>query len=322
MDDYGIYWLGKQDAFVASTLPTKSILEEDSTHDSMHSEHLLIKGDNLDALKLLMPTYEKKIKMIYIDPPYNTGRSFLYSDKFKDKDKDRRSAWLSFMYPRLLLAKKILKDDGMLFISIDENADSQLRILLNEIFGEDNFLGSLPRKTRSASNNCNGYNLQHESLFIVCKNKDLIDLSISLDSLKFASNPYMNQHGTKELLKLGLSSYFSYPKCTKFLYDLIKCCTNKNDLILDFFAGSGTTGEAVMQINADDGGDRKFILVQIADMIDQKKNYQAYDFVKNELSAMPTIFEITKERLIRASKAISKDIGFKVFSINNMGDKC
>jgi len=77
-----------------------------------------------------------------------------------------------------------------------------------------------------------------------------------------------------------------------------------------------------MQINADDGGDRKFILVQIADMIDQKKNYQAYDFVKNELSAMPTIFEITKERLIRASKAISKDIGFKVFSINNMGDKC
>lgn len=322
---YGLNWVGKNEAILSSMIPPTTALKEDLSHNSlpenMHSQNLLISGDNLEVLKHLQQDYSGKIKLIYIDPPYNTGNKFLYKDKFGTK-KDRHSAWLTFMYPRLLLARNLLRDDGLICVSIDENAKSQLMLLMADIFGEINFLGTLIRKTRTASSDSKrGINIQHEDTIVFAKDRNNIGIS-SLHTLQFTENKYMNQQGTRDLLKLGMLSYFSYPKPTSFLYDLIGYCTSKDDLILDFFAGSGSLGDAVMQINAEDGGSRKFILVQIPEPIDSKHNPQAYDFVMMDLKATPTIFEITKERLIRASKKLAhtlcnqdQDISFKVLKI-------
>ncbi|GAA8123859.1 site-specific DNA-methyltransferase [Helicobacter pylori] len=467
-EGYGLDFVGKKIALNQAFKKNNKILKplNEST-----SKHILIKGDNLDALKILKQSYSEKIKMIYIDPPYNTkNENFIYSDDFSqsneevlktlDYSKEKldyiknlfgskcHSGWLSFMYPRLLLAKDLLKQDGVIFISIDDNEAAQLKLLCDEIFGEGNFVADFIRKTKSTTNDAKtGVNYQHEFLLCYAKNKEFVNLlggeknlenyknpdndpngawindnpsaksgnmktgyfgvtnpytnkvdyppvgmfwrfsqntiqkhidegricfkkehkdnergfiykrylkdlkttKKTFDSLVFSDNCYMNQAATKELLSLELAEYFSYPKGVEFMKKIILHSTtpNSNDIILDFFAGSGTTAHAVLESNKSDyqklseggGGlfnglsaafkERRFILVQLDEKIDPKKNKSAHDFCLNTLkSTSPSIFDITEERIKRAGAKIKEacaylDVGFRAFEIidDEMHDK-
>ncbi len=458
-EGYGLDFVGKKIALNQAFKKNNKILKplNEST-----SKHILIKGDNLDALKILRQSYSEKIKMIYIDPPYNTKNdSFIYSDDFSqsneevlktlDYSKEKmdyimnlfgskcHSGWLSFMYPRLLLAKDLLKQDGVIFISIDDNEAAQLKLLCDEIFGEGNFVADFIRKTKSTTNDAKtGVNYQHEFLLCYAKNKEFVNLlggeknlenyknpdndpngawindnpsaksgnvktgyfgvtnpytnkvdyppvgmfwrfsqntlqkhidegricfkkkhkenergfiykrylkdlkttQKTFDSLIFSDNAFMNQTATKELLSLGMGEYFTYPKGVEFMKKIILHSTtpNSNDIILDFFAGSGTTAHAVLESNRSDyqklsegGGlfnglnaafkERRFILVQLDEKIDPKKNKSAHDFCLNTLkSTSPSIFDITEERIKRAGAKIKEacpylDVGFRAFEI-------
>ncbi|GAA7741409.1 hypothetical protein HpBT015_04430 [Helicobacter pylori] len=370
-EGYGLDFVGKKIALNQAFKKNNKILKplNEST-----SKHILIKGDNLDALKILRQSYSEKIKMIYIDPPYNTKNdSFIYSDDFSqsneeilktlDYSKEKldyiknlfglkcHSGWLSFMYPRLLLAKDLLKQDGVIFISIDDNECAQIKLLCDEIFGEGNFVADFIRKTKSTTNDAKtGVNYQHEFLLCYAKNKEFVNLlggeknlenyknpdndpngawindnpsaksgnvktgyfgvtnpytnkvdyppvgmfwrfsqntlqkhidegricfkkkhkenergfiykrylkdlkttKKTFDSLIFSDNCYMNQVATKELLSLELAEYFSYPKGVDFMAKIVEHATEKGDIILDFFAGSGTTAHAVLESNKSD----------------------------------------------------------------------
>ena len=427
--------------------------------DSNNPKNIIIRGDNLDVLKILKSAYSEKIKMIYIDPPYNTtNENFIYPDNFRQDYKKileevglieidengqevesedlkffkniqgsrTHSGWLSFMLPRLKLARDLLKEDGVIFISIDDNEQANLKLLCDEIFGEDNFCGDFIRKTKSTTNDAKiGLNYQHEFLLCYAKDKNYTNLlggekdldkyknpdndpngawandnpsaksgkpetgyfaiknpytgkedyppegrfwlfskntlqkhidegricfkkehkenergfiykrylkdlktnQKTFDSLIFTDNAFMNQTATKELLNLGMGEYFTYPKGVEFIKKIIlhSTSTNSNDIILDFFAGSGTTAQAVMELNAEDKGNREFILVQIDEEIKEDKSKSAYDFCKKELkSENPVISDITIERVKRAAQKIiqsSKDkdlnLGFKVFTLED-----
>ncbi|AFV41813.1 site-specific DNA-methyltransferase [Helicobacter pylori] len=459
---YELTWTGKGFANALYSEPCQKQLKlqesfTPQTSASKHPNNAIIIGDNLDALKLLKSAYSEKIKMIYIDPPYNTGNDeFIYPDNFRqDYQKILRevglmeidengkeieseslkffkntqgsgthSGWLSFMLPRLKLARDLLKEDGVIFISIDDNECANLKILCDEIFGEDNFVGDFIRKTKSTTNDAKiGLNYQHEFLLCYAKDKnytnllggeknlenyknpdndpngawindnpsaksgnmktgyfgvtnpytnkvdyppvgmfwrfsqntiqkhidegricfkkehkdnergfiykrylkDLKTTQKTFDSLIFSDNCYMNQAATKELLNLGMGEYFTYPKGVEFMKKIILHSTtpNEGDIILDFFAGSGTTVHAVMELNAEDKGNREFILVQIDEEI--KEDESAYDFCKKELkSAKPVISDITIERVKRAAQKISQlskdsglDLGFKVYTLQD-----
>ncbi|MCX6153777.1 MAG: DNA methyltransferase [Candidatus Kapabacteria bacterium] len=458
-ESYGLDWLGKSYARLLASDSATTLLKEDETHnqkeENQKSENLLIKGDNLEVLKHLVGAYYEKVKMIYIDPPYNTGGDgFIYQDdrsftveelqqlagidaekaerifKFTKSESNSHSAWLTFMYPRLYIAKQLLRDDGVIFVSIDDNEVAQLRLLLDEIFGEENFeaqviiisnpggrdykqiaitneyliiyskseellLNELPKKVAfSFSDSKGGFNLRdlrnrnpkfhsgnRENLFyafyvnpnisedgycavslnqdenyrikvkpynsigkesvwrwgkdLVNKNivKDNLDLSQVVSKIKSDGNwniyeknrkstskaksvwdetEMRTENGTRELREILNESYFDHPKPLQLLKKSIQIGSDEKDIIIDFFAGSGTTGDAVMQLNTEDGGNRKYILVQLPEPIDPKKNKASYDFVKNELKAEPTIFEITKERLIRAAKKTKEKIQTKI----------
>lgn len=494
-ESYGMDWLGKSYARLLATDEATTLLKEDeewnSKEENKNSENLLIKGDNLEVLKHLSNAYYKEIKMIYIDPPYNTGGDgFLYKDDRKftvqelsklagiDEENAKRildftqsksnshSAWLTFMYPRLYIAKQLLKDEGVIFISIDDNEIAQLKILMDEIFGEENFIGILSVENNpKGRKNSDFISVSSEYLLVFAKDKqksyfvenvpkNASDMSededgnyvhnsgkrvlvgensfnpqvtnidseknysvyyretdktlkivkeefgstdnklISEKFVKYSSfnNGYLventytesklyelfeqealefsrdkiyeknfndtiriksqlvnreyeaivkgkKQKFSLELTTTGAGTYlknlfqlkevpFPAPKNIGLLKLLISLFEKEPFFILDFFAGSGTTGDAVMQLNVEDSGNRKYILVQIPEKIDSNKNKTAYDFVKNELKIVePTIFEITKERLVRAGrkvrednnnlkepKDISKiDFGFKIF---------
>jgi len=426
-ESYGLDWLGKSYARLLASDPATTLLRADEIHNSKpenaNSENLLIKGDNLEVLKHLANAYYEQVKMIYIDPPYNTGSDgFVYNDDRKftakelqkligvDAEKAKRilaftqsksnshSAWLTFMYPRLYIAKQLLKDDGVIFISIDDNEVAQLRLLMDEVFGEENFLTEIA--WRKSDNQANIGQLARVKEYIIgyarIKDKALVNKipltekakkeysykddkgffrrAILLDKTRgrnfyevktkngnILNGPWMikedefknldsenkilwtssgdeqpygkiyledsngqiandfwdtkfgsNQEASLNLEELFGKRVFDFPKSTILLETLITLGTSENDLILDFFAGSGTTGDAVMQLNAEDGGNRKFILVQLPEEIDPKKNKTAYDFVKEELKAEPTIFEITKERLHRAAKKINTGLAEKI----------
>jgi adenine-specific DNA-methyltransferase len=470
-ESYGMDWLGKSYARLLATDETTTLLKEDEIfnqkEENKNSENLLIKGDNLEVLKHLSNAYYEKIKMIYIDPPYNTGSDgFVYQDDrkftaqelqelagiseerakqildFTESNSNSHSAWLTFMYPRLYIAKQLLKEDGVIFISIDDNEVTQLRMLMDEIFGEENFEANIIPIVNPGGRDYKQVAVTNEYILVYSKTEELEINELQknekfklLDSQggyntrelrnrnpKFHSgnrpnlfypfyvNPEQNkdgycnvslkkseeytieikpynsvgkesvwrwgkdksntnivlsdfdttqilakqkkdggwniyeknrrsttkvksvwtdsgmrtENGTRTLRSLFGDNYFNHPKPI----DLIKrCCqigSNEGEIILDFFAGSGTTADAVMQLGAEGGGNRKFILAQLPELIDQKNNKTAYDFVKNELKVeTPTIFEITKERLIRASKKIqeenkdkdlsNQDLGFKIF---------
>ncbi len=459
---YELTWTGKGLANALYSEPCQKQLKlqesfTPQTSASKHPNNAIIIGDNLDALKLLKSAYSEKIKMIYIDPPYNTGNDdFIYPDNFRqdyqkilrevglmETDENGKeteseslkffkntqgsgthSGWLSFMLPRLKLARDLLKEDGVIFISIDDNECANLKILCDEIFGEDNFVGDFIRKTKSTTNDAKiGLNYQHEFLLCYAKNKEFVNLlggeknlenyknpdndpngawindnpsaksgnmktgyfgvtnpytnkvdyppvgmfwrfsqntiqkhidegricfkkkhkdnergfiykrylkdlkttKKTFDSLIFSDNCYMNQTATKELLNLGMGEYFPYPKGVEFMKKIILHSTtpNSNDIILDFFAGSGTTAHAVMELNAEDKGNREFILVQIDEEIKEDKS--TYDFCKKELkSAKPIISDITIERVKRAAQKIIEsskdsglDLGFKVYTLED-----
>ncbi|NKQ39507.1 MAG: site-specific DNA-methyltransferase [Methanosarcinales archaeon] len=446
-ESYGMDWLGKSYARLLASDEATTILKEDEEfnqkEENKDSDNLLIKGDNLEVLKHLSNAYYEKVKMIYIDPPYNTGSDgFVYQDDRKftkeelsklagiDEDKAKRildftqsksnshSAWLTFMYPRLYIAKQLLKNDGVIFVSIDDNEVAQLRLLMDEIFGEENFVGEIiwENKEGGGSSDSKHFRIKHEYLIVYGKNKENVEIngldvedrdryklmdkhekergkyqliklnSASLGYIKSLDYPIESPDGTliypnknnekisrwrwsEEKLKLGIENdfvvikkdkngdwvvytkqylkvdkdgniidgrkiqplgviskfsttqsnkyikslfndkaVFGYSKPVNYIKFILQISTNQNDLILDFFAGSGTTGDAVMQLNAEDGGNRKYILVQLPEKIDKKKNKTAYDFVKEELKVeKPTIFEITKERIIRSAKKTVKD---------------
>ncbi len=482
-ESYGLDWLGKSYARLLASDPATTLLKADETHNAKpqnaNSENLLIKGDNLEVLKHLANAYYEKVKMIYIDPPYNTGSDgFLYQDDRKftvkelqqligvDAEKAKRildftqsksnshSAWLTFLYPRLYIAKQLLKNDGVIFISIDDNETAQLRLLMDEIFGEENFVASMIWNTGRKSlaklvatnheycfiyakfkNNlsaeeikngndyeeANGklwrekkqglesiykkyeelkkefgndyskisdglkefynslsddnpskahdhyqlvdsngvyfpgdisqgtgdggrFNILHPVTQKPCKvpnggwrfnEKNLPDI-IKKNLIHFGEDEntipcfkrylhntefeipssvfYRDARGAKKRLKklFDGEDVFTFPKDEEIIKKLIRFCVINGDIVLDFFAGSGTTGEAICQLNTDDGGKRKFILVQLPEHIDAKKNKAAYDFVKGVLKAEPTIFEITKERLIRAAKKTIETIQDKI----------
>lgn len=485
-ESYGMDWLGKSYARLLASDSARTLLKEDKVwngkEENKNSENVLIKWDNLEVLKHLSHAYYEQVKMIYIDPPYNTGSDgFVYQDDrkfdvkefsklawveeekskrildFVDSKSNSHSAWLTFMYPRLYIAKQLLKDDGVIFISIDDNEVSQLKFLMDEIFWEENRLDkwALIWENKWSTKWFNKIVKNHEYLLAYWKKSSLVEsvywknVSLVWDTIierlqiartdknpiwriKFpkwlkidwvkdhifkwfiskwtnqidiineewmifknwilkndvileASFPYKNQTEDfiskiwtwkktldykwqewldiffkknwvphyvknrdfkiissiiddvwnswyKDLSKLDLKNIFDNPKPTKLLLKIFIYFSTWNDIILDFFWGSWTTWDAVMQLNSEDWGYRKYIMVQLPELIDENKSKVAYDFVKNELWIVtPTIFEITKERLIRAAKKIQEekkddekikdlDFWFKIFETTPIWD--
>ena len=437
---FGLQWPGKVNCMRIINQPSMATLkpcrEESVNFDE--TENLFIEGDNLAVLKLLQYSYFNKIKMIYIDPPYNTGKDFIYPDKFTDtleayleytgqvngegrrysdnSDTDGRyhSNWLNMMYPRLYLAKNLLRDDGVIFISIDDNEQANLKLLCDHIFGEENFISNFIWKKRTGSNDsqnntsidhdyvvcyrklqmalngvtkdftnysnpdndprgawakdnltCNKTSLERPNLYypivdpetgIIYKcnpnrvwvyEKQRMQKIISEGKVIFPKSPYgtptykrhksevlsdrkpfsslidteMNFLATKKLRELLSGQFFDYPKGIDLIKQLVEQGTDTDDIILDFFAGSCTTAHAVMQLNAEDGGRRKFICVQLPEPCDE--NSEAYK------AGYKNIADIGKERIRRAGKKIaseqagsldlnnsgSLDLGFKVFKL-------
>lgn len=417
--------------------------------DSNNPKNIIIRGDNLDVLKILKSAYSEKIKMIYIDPPYNTtNENFIYPDNFRQDYKKileevglieidengqevesedlkffkniqgsrTHSGWLSFMLPRLKLARDLLKEDGVIFISIDDNEQANLKLLCDEIFGEDNFICNFIWKCRT-SKQYSSVTASIQTDYILCygKNKNMLlfnkiwgendglgyknpdndpkgawitsglirddgrkkykiitpsgkeyyeawlyteenmkkfrengELWFGIDgdakprkksylkdfegnitsNLLIGSEIGTNEYGTNEVKNFFQNQpIFNNPKPTKLIKYLLQISTtpNSNDIILDFFAGSGTTAQAVMELNVEDKGNREFILVQIDEEIKEDKSKSAYDFCKKELkSENPVISDITIERVKRAAQKIiqlSKDndlnLGFKVFTLED-----
>lgn len=432
-ESYSLNWLGRSYARLLANLNPQTLLKEDKTHnakeENCHSQNLLIKGDNLEVLKHLKNAYGKEggqVKMIYIDPPYNTGDDgFVYNDdrkftpeqlsrlagiefdeaqrilEFTASKSNSHSAWLTFMYPRLYIARELLKDNGVIFISIDDNEAAQLKLLCDEIFGEENFISNFIWKKKGTTSNTKGVeasSLVDSTLSYKKSSQQAIKQRITpketrtypyqdelgnyrttgiekkdsgaykRDTMKFPIIGYpprmgkrwqigideatrlegMNRffhdgtmiklkiydfedtdtssaqpnlllsHGSTESASklvneelLGHPETFDNPKPIELLSHLISISTNPNDLILDFFAGSGTTAHAVMELNKD-GGNRKYITIQIAEPTDPKK--EAYK------AGYRTIFDITKTRIEKAAKKIksenpeySGDLGFRVF---------
>ncbi len=465
---YRFTWAGKSMARREANKPSTATLlpDKESSKEWDTTQNVFIEGDNLEVLKLLQKGYANKIKMIYIDPPYNTGKDFVYKDNYSDnlnnylaitgqlgEDGKRistnsesngryHSNWLNMMYPRLKLARNLLKEDGVIFISIDDNEQANLKKLCDEVFGEEQFEANIipivnpggrdykqiaitneyllvysktenlelneiekkvdfkifdsnggyePRELRNRnpkfhsgnrpnlfypffvnpnSKNDDGYclvsltrkndfnievkpynssgiesvwrwgkekakNNIHDSDFnttqILAKQKTDGKWNIYEKNRKSTSKvksiwnetEMRTENGTRTLRSLFDKIHFDHPKPTEMLKRCILISSNEGDIILDFFAGSGTTAHAVMQLNAEDGGERKFICVQLPERTDEKS--EAYK------AGYETISEITKERIRRAGEKIKAelkedlftdqgktlDIGFKAFKLDS-----
>lgn len=431
---YQFTWPDKRKAILAANAPINKTLRpcREESVDFDNTENLYIEGDNLEVLKLLQETYLGKVKMIYIDPPYNTGNDFVYEDDFKqssdeyvensgqfDDERNRLVAntesngrfhtnWLNMIYPRLKLAKDLLSDDGVIFISIGDDEESNLIKCCNEIFGESNFIASICHKHRASVSNDRIISENHNHLLFYCKNivsvfrnhkligEDPVLEGFNLEDEKgkYKLTPVDGPGGAKKgnphYNFLGVTGYWRYSKetmqkkydeglivrttnglqqkyylsqasksrktvttwwdddfltssATKMLINLmgdktfdnpkninliIRCLKmivkfDKDSLILDFFSGSATTAHAVMQLNAEDGGKRKFIMVQLQE--ECAENSEAYK------AGYKNICEIGKERIRRAGQKIKEenplttqdlDIGFRVLKCDssNMED--
>jgi adenine-specific DNA-methyltransferase len=441
---YRLEWPGKREAIVTANIPTNKTLRpvrEDSV-DFDNTENIYIEGDNLEVLKLLQESYLGKVKLIYIDPPYNTGNDFVYKDNFKtDKDEDLfesgqkdelsqrlvvnpetasryHSAWLSMMFSRLKLARNLLSDEGLILISIDDNEVHNLRKLCDEpsLFGESSFIGQLVWKSRQNKDNRNvsGLSVDHE--YVLCyakktprrvfigaerkeeqyKNPDndprgpwvsgnmvgilpqdlrpnchydlispasginygkpkmgwrydkntmgrlinenriiwpesadgrprrkvfLSDLSDDLPNYTsiIGQNTY-TRDGTSIIDDLFGGKFFDFPKPVELLKELIYQTTSSGDLILDFFSGSGTTAHAVQSLNSEENLKRKFIVIQVPELLDEKSEPYRAGFYN--------LCEIGKERIRRSAKKIKEetgaeiDYGFRVYRLDdsNMQD--
>ena len=452
IERYELNWAGKQKAkkMAQQGIGNKTLkfVAKDSKNADT-TENIYIEGDNLEVLKLLRQNYYNSIKMIYIDPPYNTGNDFVYNDTFKkdgdesDKEegykdetgkrleKNPRSTnryhakWLDMMYPRLKLARDLLTDDGVIFISIDDNEQANLKRLCDEIFGEKNFVSELIWKSKSGgANDSRFFATDHEYVIVFAKNSNNLVINIdknaivttiynqkdekgsySLDRLDKQSirysksldyeikdekgNSYYPKHkdikkpnatwrwsketvkqrydelvfkdgnvytknykkegsiarslliderfgrtrtGKTDFTSLFDRPYFSAPKPHKLILYFLDISIEKYDIILDFFSGSATTAHAVMQLNSEDNGNRKYIMVQLPETTDEKS--EAFK------AGYKNIAEIGKERIRRAGEKIKQeieeynsnlklgeepkkvpDIGFKVFKVDNTNIK-
>ena len=447
---YQLDWPGKREALLAANSPIAKTLRpcREESLDFDTTENLFIEGDNLEALKLLQETYLNKVKMIYIDPPYNTGKDFIYSDNFAesadeyllesgqvDEEGNRlvansesngrfHSDWLSMMYSRLKLARNLLSEDGVIFISIDDNEMANVRRLCDSVFGEGNLIGTIVwRRSISANDSRTLFSNDHEyilvfrkttsgllrglpkesteyknldddprgpwkkSVLVCSKTKDerpnlFYPITDPSTGKVYACNPklvwmynretmrqkiedgliiFPDDVNKRPMLKLfwsdlkshnkPLSSMVNFQKGSEFeltamgskdlsaLFDMCpldypKPVTNlktilssqlfpdNNEIVLDFFAGSSTTAHAVMELNAEDGGNRRFIMVQLPEECGEKS--EAYK------AGYSTIAEISKERIRRAGKKIKEenplttqelDTGFRVLKIDSSNMK-
>ena len=456
---YHLNWPGKREALLTANAPIAKTLRpsRNESVDFDATRNLFIEGDNLDALKLLQETYLGKVKMIYIDPPYNTGNDFIYEDDFaedvesyklrsnqKDEEGNRlthntstngrfHSDWLSMIYARLKLARNLLTDDGVIFISIDDNEGSNLHRLCDEVFGGENFVAQLTVIVKPEGRRYGFFAKTHDYMLVYCKNHEYANMNEILveglehphsdelggftlkglrnrnvqafnstnrpnlrypffvdkhkpdangffkvstvpfdgavkveastvdglqsvwrwgkdksekekDSLLayegndgdirifqkerklsqmaktvLADKEIISNKGTKELQALLGKGIFDFPKPVALIKLVTKIGSNEESLILDFFSGSATTAHAVMQLNAEDGGARKFIMVQMPELTDI--NSEAFK------AGYKSIADIGKERIRRAGKKISNenpnvDVGFRVLKIDtsNMAD--
>ena len=461
-EGYGLNFLGKNYAKYVASLDTETILvpdeESNSKEENKNSENIYISGDNIDALKHLVKSYTNQIKCIYIDPPYNTGSDgFVYNDKFNltveklidildiNEEEAKRvynmtntksnshSAWLTFMYPRLYIARQLLKEDGVIFISIDDNEQANLKLLCDNIFGEENLLGLLPTIMNLKGNNDEyAFSGTHEYTIVYSKNKEKSsvyqfeidddetetwekdeygffkkganlkstgvnaprekrpnlyfplyinkesnsvnvvkktendieiypitngkemswrwskekfikqshDVIISINDNEVSlykkqrpllgdlptSKPksilykpeYSSGNGTERIKQLFGFKVFNNPKPVSLLYDLLQIGVHENDIVLDFFGGSSTTADAILNLNALSKNKKKikYILVQLPELCDTKS--EAY---KN---GYKTIDEIGQERIRKAAKKIKKetnaniDYGFKHYTIKDV----
>ncbi len=457
---YVLNWAGKSEAFKVLQAPTTKTLvpDKEQSVNFDETENIFIEGENLEVLKVLQKSYFGKVKMIYIDPPYNTGKdSFIYPDKFSetkaeyqkrvgDKDEDGyltkqnifssfggvpeggggfrknskengqyHSNWLNMMYPRLFLAKNLLKQDGVIFISIDDNEVMNLRLMMNEVFGEENFVANIVWLNKEGGGSSDSKHFRVKREFILCygKSKDLLEIigtkisnldrykskdkyvdergpyylqKLGMGSIQYSESldypikvpddtvvyPKDNNNGkkacwrwskkklewglengfveikkdsksiwtvyTKQYLncdnegnkiertqrpysvikkfsstqaskyldKIGFKNYFDYTKPIGLIQYLIDRIPTNGEIVMDFFSGSGTTAHAVMALNAEDGGNRKCISVQLPEQCDEKS--EAYK------AGYKTIADIAKERIRRAGKKIQEEIKQKIKS--------
>ena len=431
---YEFTWVGKKESIVEANKPIRKTLRPlpEESVDWENTENLYIEGDNLEVLKLLQESYLGKVKMIYIDPPYNTGNDFIYNDDFKvsneeyaeesgeyDENGNRmfkntdsngrfHSDWCSMMYSRLLVAKNILREDGVIFISIDDNEVENLKKICDEVFGEGNFISQIA--WRRTDNQPNIGNIATVKEYILCyakvyKNIQLGRIELSEKARKeyrysdekglfrrgillhktrgrhyydvttktgnILSGPWMktekdfkkldeegmiywtsggdeqpyskiyldeskgqipndfwgiefgtNQRASLELEKIFGDRLFDFSKSVLLLSNLLKIGVRKNDLIMDFFSGSAATAHAIMQLNAEDGGNRKFIMVQVPEETEEKS--EAYK------AGYKNICEIGKERIRRAGNKIKSknqlltldlDTGFRVLKVDSSNMK-
>lgn len=438
---YGLNWHGKRQARQLALTPSSGTLRpcKDESVDWYNSKNLMIEGDNLEVLKLLQKSYSGKVKLIYIDPPYNTGKDFVYPDNFQDNMKNYleitgqiengkkissniekggrfHTNWLNMIFPRLHLARNLLTEDGVIFISMDDSEIDNLKKICSEIFGDDNFIANIVwQKKYSPQNDAAYFSDMHDHILVYAKNAKLaknqekgwsIDLLPRTDSQNKAYKNYdndprgewkagdlsvktyskandyeittpsgrivsppagtcwrvsqerfkelvndnriwfgqdgnnvpaikrflsdvqdgivpttwwtyqevgHNQEGKQELKKImkGDDIFFDTPKPVKLIKRILDLATNKdkNAIVLDFFAGSGTTAQAVMEKNLEDNGSRRFILVQLPEPIESIK--------------YKTIAKITAERIRKAGDNIKSfpnsntlDTGFRLFSLD------
>jgi adenine-specific DNA-methyltransferase len=430
---YGMTWPGKAECFKTIQAPSMGTLlpAPAESVDFDTTENLIIEGDNLEVLKLLQKAYLGKVKMIYIDPPYNTGNDFIYPDNYTEslqtyleytgqvdtegrkfgtntEDSGRfHSRWLNMIYPRLYLARNLLKDDGVILISIDDNENANLKKISDDVFGEENYIGTFVWRRRASSALADKLVSTDHEYVVAYQKQNYISLGIPKEfssysnpdndprgdwvagdltvgmtkdqrpnqyyplvdpktgrvyqanpnrvwgyikesmsklikenriifsddatkrpmmkrlksELKSDVNPAstwldkvgLNSEGTRELQHVLGENIAIYPKPTSLIKALIAVSVSKDELVLDFFAGSGTTAQAVLELNKEDDGNRKFILIQLPESTDIKE--------------YSTIAEITKERVRRVINKLNKeeagqfpmyakqDRGFRVFKL-------
>ncbi len=440
---YQLSWPGKRQAMLTANASISKTLRpfKGESVDFDTTKNLFIEGDNLDALKILQESYLNKVKLIYIDPPYNTGRDFVYADNFhsssdeylvNSNQKDSsgnalvtntesngrfHSDWLGMLYSRLVLSRRFLSEDGAIFISIDDGEVANLRKIADLVFGESNFIANVIwQKKYTRSNDARWFSDNHDHILCYAKNKNAIsfnmlprnDSQISaysnpdshpkgkwkatplhaksgtntssytfkngvtwqppkgtfrrfndesmrrmdegneiwfgsdgnqtpsrksfLSEIKDGVTPVTiwpydevghNHESNSELKKLDLGGLFTNPKPVRLIERILRLVTDRDSIVLDFFAGSSTTAHAVMKLNAEDGGNRKFIMVQLPEECDKKS--EAFK------TGYKTIAEISKERIRRAGAKIlegechkdwNKDVGFRVLKVDssNMAD--
>lgn len=415
---YQFTWPDKKKAVLLANTPINKTLRpcREESVDFDNTENLYIEGDNLEVLKLLHETYLGKIKMIYIDPPYNTGNDFVYADDFKQNSEEYltnsgqydnagnqlvqntenngrfHTDWLNMIYPRLKLAKALLCEDGVIFISIDDKEQDNLKKVCDEIFGPQNFIADIIwKRKRGRDNSARWFSKAHEYCLVYAKNKELYNtgyLELDEETKKAYKNPDNDTRGDYRMLgcwargtqggvrydfttkdgqyfkeRLWLFSkenlekldrdnkliirgdniyrkmfiyenkgkipetlwddvsnaanasdeikktfngiVFDTPKPTPYIKRMIQLSTSCDDIILDFFSGSATTANAVLDLNIEDGGNRKFIMIQLPESISANSNAQK--------SGYSNICEIGKERIRRVARKISEDHPYAAF---------